>query len=203
MKILSLRLVTTVAACAFSLSPLRAQGTLADYQRAHDLSAKAFDLVVNVPGPAHWIGDEHRFWYAKSVKGGNEYLLVDADAATKKPAFDEQKLATAISTTTGQNFTALTPRNETARRHPRKDLAPQVHRQRPVHRVRPARFALYLQAFGLHLRQIRPHSEARRMGPRVRARRSRRSQSRSRYRGKRGRSRQWPRLPPPFSAGRR
>ena len=108
MKILSLRLVTTVAACAFSLSPLRAQGTLADYQRAHDLSAKAFDLVVNVPGPAHWIGEEHRFWYAKSVKGGNEYLLVDADAATKKPAFDQQKLATAISTTTGQNFTALT-----------------------------------------------------------------------------------------------
>src|SRR5580693_1594600 len=50
-----------------------AQGTLADYQRGYDLQAKVRDLVVNVPGPGHWIGDSHRFWYAHSVKGGAEY----------------------------------------------------------------------------------------------------------------------------------
>ena len=108
MKMLSLRSFVTVAVCTVSCSSIAAQGTLEDYQRAHDLNAKAFELVVNVPGPAHWIGDEHRFWYARSVKGGNEYVLVDADAATKKPAFDQAKLAASVSAVTGHPYTALT-----------------------------------------------------------------------------------------------
>ena len=87
---------------------LHAQGTLADYQRAHDLQAKVRDLVVNIPGPAHWIGDSHRFWYAHSVKGGAEYMLVDADAGTKKIAFDHEKLSDAVSKATGQKYTAQT-----------------------------------------------------------------------------------------------
>jgi dipeptidyl aminopeptidase/acylaminoacyl peptidase len=87
---------------------LHAQGTLADYQRAHDLQAKVRDLVVNIPGPAHWIGDSHRFWYAHSVKGGAEYMLVDADAGTKKIAFDHEKLSNAVSKATGQKYTAQT-----------------------------------------------------------------------------------------------
>lgn len=108
MKTFSPSSLVIVAVCLAFCPLLRAQGTLADYQRAHDLRAKAFDLVVNVPGPAHWIGAEHRFWYAKSVKGGNEYVLVDADAATKRPAFDQVKLAAAIAKVVGQPYTALT-----------------------------------------------------------------------------------------------
>jgi dipeptidyl aminopeptidase/acylaminoacyl peptidase len=108
MKPFSLPSLATVVVCTLSFSAIHAQGTLADYQRAHDLGAKSFDLVVNVPGPAHWIGDEHRFWYAKSVKGGNDYELVDADASTKKPAFDQARLASAISAVTGHSYTALT-----------------------------------------------------------------------------------------------
>ena len=87
---------------------LHAQGTLADYQRAHDLQSKVKDLVVNVPGPAHWIGDSHHFWYAHSVKGGAEYMLVDADAGAKKVAFDHQRLADAVSKATGKHYTAQT-----------------------------------------------------------------------------------------------
>ncbi|HSY34643.1 MAG TPA: DPP IV N-terminal domain-containing protein [Acidobacteriaceae bacterium] len=108
MKIFSFGSLLTISFCMLSSPLLRAQGTLADYQRAHDLSAKASDLVVNVPGPAHWIGDEHRVWYARSVKGGNEFVLVDADAVTKKPAFDQVKLAVAVSAVTGHAYTALT-----------------------------------------------------------------------------------------------
>jgi len=108
MKLLPLRFSLTVALCVPSCSSIYAQGTLADYQRAHDLNSRAFELVTNVPGPAHWIGDEHRFWYARSVKGGNEYVLVDADAATKKPAFDQEKLAVAVSAATGHPYTAMT-----------------------------------------------------------------------------------------------
>ena len=99
--------LVVVLACLLPCVPLFGQGRLADYQRAHDLRAKAADLVVNVPGPAHWIGDEHRFWYAKTVKGGKDFELVDADAGTKKPAFDQTKLAASISQVTGHSFTSL------------------------------------------------------------------------------------------------
>jgi dipeptidyl aminopeptidase/acylaminoacyl peptidase len=103
-----LRFTATVLITLSVSVALPAQGTLADYQRAHDLQAKARDLVVNTPGPAHWIGDTHNFWYAHSVKGGAEYLLVDADAGLKKLAFDHAKLADAASKATGHRYTAQT-----------------------------------------------------------------------------------------------
>src|SRR5215831_10214949 len=81
---------------------LQAQGTLADYQRAQEVTPKARRLVVNTPGTANWIGNSGHFWYSRSVKGGTEFLLVDANSGTKKPAFDQDKLATGISTATGK-----------------------------------------------------------------------------------------------------
>jgi hypothetical protein len=99
---------TTLLLVFSSWTAVHAQGTLADYQRAHDLQSKARDLVVNTPGTPKWIGDSHRFWYARTVKEGDEYLLVDADIHTKKPAFDHAKLADAISKATGQHYTAQT-----------------------------------------------------------------------------------------------
>jgi hypothetical protein len=84
------------------------QGTLADYQRGQGLQARARDLVVNVPGPANWIGDSGHFWYFKSAKGGTEFVLVDAATATKNPAFDHDKLATAISGASGGHYTGQT-----------------------------------------------------------------------------------------------
>jgi dienelactone hydrolase len=99
-----------LALAAFCLLPsvfLHAQGTLADYQRAHDLRVKSRDLVVGTPGAITWIGNTNHFWYPKSVKGGTEFVLADADAGTKKAAFDQEKLAVAISTATGHPYTAL------------------------------------------------------------------------------------------------
>ena len=87
---------------------LLGQGTLADYQRAHDLQRQVRDLVVNTPGTPHWIGDKDQFWYARTVKGGAEYMLVDADAAAKNPAFDHARLAEAVSKATGHHYTAVT-----------------------------------------------------------------------------------------------
>ena len=57
-----------------------AQGTLEDYKRGQGLQAKAQGLVVNVPGAPNWIGESNHFWYSRSVKGGTEFLLVDAAA---------------------------------------------------------------------------------------------------------------------------
>src|SRR5262245_21901285 len=101
-----------VAIALFSavLAPCAAwpQGTLADYQRAQRLQAETRGMVVNIPGPANWIGSTSHFWYAKSVKGGSEFVLVDAAAGTRKPAFDHEKLAAAISAASGAKYTGLT-----------------------------------------------------------------------------------------------
>jgi dipeptidyl aminopeptidase/acylaminoacyl peptidase len=108
MRTLHLRPLTATAFCLFSLAPiLHAQGTLADYQRAHDLRLKSRDLVVNTPGAMAWINNTDHFWYPKSVKGGTEFVLVHADAGEKKPAFDQEKLAAAISKAVGKPYTAL------------------------------------------------------------------------------------------------
>src|SRR5579863_2999475 len=101
----NLRLAIFVSSFA---SALFGQGTLADYQRAAGLQAKARDLVVNTPGAVTWIGDSEHFWYPRAVKGGTEFILGDAEAGTKQPAFDHDKLAEAISAATGQTYKGLT-----------------------------------------------------------------------------------------------
>jgi hypothetical protein len=97
-----------VAATGLFAGLALAQGTLADYQRGQELQKKSRGLVVNAPGPVNWIGDSDHFWYYRSVKGGTEFLMVDATTAAKKPAFDHDKLATAISTASGGHYTGLT-----------------------------------------------------------------------------------------------
>jgi len=86
---------------------LIAQGTLTDYQRGQALEAKARGLVVNTPGNMTWIGDSDHLWYPRSVKGGTEFMLVDAGAGSKKLAFDHDRLAAAISSATGKKYTGL------------------------------------------------------------------------------------------------
>ncbi len=85
-----------------------AQGTAADYARANGLKAKYEGLVVNVPGPATWIEKADRFWYRRMVKGGSEFVVVDAGTRQKRPAFDHQKLAASLSKATGNSYSALT-----------------------------------------------------------------------------------------------
>jgi dipeptidyl aminopeptidase/acylaminoacyl peptidase len=85
-----------------------AQGTLADYQRAADLRDRFDGLVVNAPEPAVWIGETHRFWYRKTVRDGNVFVLVDADARQKRPAFDHDLVAQALSADRDTTFTNIT-----------------------------------------------------------------------------------------------
>lgn len=100
--------VRVLAVAVLFAGPALSQGTLADYQRGQGLQAKARGLVVNVPGAATWIGDSDHFWYSKSVKGGTEFVWVDATTGTRKPAFDHEKLAAAISAASGGKYTGLT-----------------------------------------------------------------------------------------------
>jgi dipeptidyl aminopeptidase/acylaminoacyl peptidase len=75
----------------------QAQGTRADYERANGLREKMQGLALNVPERANWIGSTSRFWYRKAVKGGHEFVVVEAETQVKKPAFDHEKLAAALA----------------------------------------------------------------------------------------------------------
>ncbi len=112
MRLQLIQFHTPFAACGFAVALFFApvalcQGTIADYQRAQETQAKARELVVNVPSTVTWIGDSNHFWYSKSVKGGAEFILVDAPNGTKKPAFDHDRLAAAINAATGGKYTGL------------------------------------------------------------------------------------------------
>src|SRR5215831_12948269 len=100
----------STAALFLTLLPLivQAQVTQGDYERAAGLRRKYDGLAVNIVDRYNWIGKTDHLWYRKSVKGGNEFVLVDAETLTKKPAFDHEKLAASLSTAMGKKYTALT-----------------------------------------------------------------------------------------------
>ena len=85
-----------------------AQGTSADYKRAQAVRDKLQGLALNIPGPVNWIDASNRFLYRKSVQGGNQFVVVDADTLAKKPAFDHEKLAASLSDSSGQKVSAIT-----------------------------------------------------------------------------------------------
>ena len=91
-------------------APLFAQGTIADYQRAMGLRDKYQGVALGVAEPATWIEKTSRFWYRRTVKGGNEFVVVDAATQQKTPAFDHEKLAAALTTalTPEKAYTAVT-----------------------------------------------------------------------------------------------
>ena len=99
-----------VLLCSLLFLPViaHAQVTRADYERAAGLRRKYDRLAVNIVDRPTWIGKTNHFWYRKSVKGGNEFVLVDAETLTRKAAFDHEKLAASLSSATGKKYTAIT-----------------------------------------------------------------------------------------------
>ncbi|HET7348326.1 MAG TPA: DPP IV N-terminal domain-containing protein, partial [Acidobacteriaceae bacterium] len=84
-----------------------AQLTRADFERALNLQDQYKKLVVNLPENPAWEEKADRFVYRRSVPGGSEFIEVDATAQTKQPAFDQQKLAAALSAAGGKKVEAL------------------------------------------------------------------------------------------------
>ena len=77
--------------------PATAQGTLADYARANSLGERLQGLVVDIAERPSWIGETTRFWYRKTVEGGHNLVLVDAETQAQGPAFDHERLASTLS----------------------------------------------------------------------------------------------------------
>src|SRR5262245_6938453 len=107
MRRYSIRLALIVAAVTTLPATSAAQGTAADYQRADSVAERTDGLVLDVPEAPHWISG-HRFWYRKTAKGGNVFVLVDAASAQKRPALNHVRMAAAIGAATGHTYTAVT-----------------------------------------------------------------------------------------------
>jgi dipeptidyl aminopeptidase/acylaminoacyl peptidase len=84
-----------------------AQATVADYVRSMGLRDKTQGLVLNSADQVRWLENTNRLIYRKTVKGGHEFVLVNADTQVKTAPFDHQKLAEALSTSLNRKVTAV------------------------------------------------------------------------------------------------
>ena len=84
-----------------------AQGTLQDYQRAERfLPGNVRHLVYVADVTPHWIEKTNRFWYRRVGLKDTAFILVDAEQNTSGPAFDHERLATALSRAAKQNYSS-------------------------------------------------------------------------------------------------
>jgi len=98
--------VTLLAASMLGVARASAQVTVADYERALGLRARWETLTHDVADPATWIENTNRFHFRTSVRGGHEFVVLDAATRQKRAAFDHQKLAAALSSATADTYSA-------------------------------------------------------------------------------------------------
>src|SRR5882672_9709460 len=85
--------------------PVMADGTREDYQRAErflpgNLRHHAFPADVT----PHWVEKSNRFWYRRATAKGADFVLVDAEQNTVGPAFDQPRLAAALTQASEENY---------------------------------------------------------------------------------------------------
>jgi dipeptidyl aminopeptidase/acylaminoacyl peptidase len=83
-----------------------AQGTTADYARADALRARYENAAVDIAGPASTVGRTHRFWYRKTTRGVEQFMMIDAETRQTRPAFDHASIARSLSDATGNTYAA-------------------------------------------------------------------------------------------------
>ena len=77
-----------------------------DYAHAESfLSYNTEQLVDHGKVSPNWLPGD-KFWYRILTPQGSEFILVDPVKKTRGQAFDQQKLAAAISTATGKTYEA-------------------------------------------------------------------------------------------------
>lgn len=74
-----------------------AQGTLQDYQRAELFNGLFQNKIYYSPNTIKWLKDKKQFFYSMLTEKGSEFILVDGTDLSKKPAFDQEKLAAALN----------------------------------------------------------------------------------------------------------
>lgn len=83
------------------------QGSKADADRATPLRSRVANTVFRAEVKPNWLPGNSRFWYRNDLRGGTkEFVFVDAEKGTRATAFDQAKLAAALSKATGAEHTA-------------------------------------------------------------------------------------------------
>ncbi len=105
MKLYGRLIVEVLLASCLLVPAANAQGTREDYQRAEQfLPGNLRHKLYVAEMEPHWIAKTNRFWYRKASPKGVEFFLVDSSQNTTKPAFDQARLATALSKETKREF---------------------------------------------------------------------------------------------------
>ncbi len=86
---------------------LTAQLTRSDYERAARLRERYESATLGVAETPSFIGKSRRFQYRRSVSGGHEFVVVDADSLERRPAFDHDRLAAALGKLLGETMAGL------------------------------------------------------------------------------------------------
>jgi dipeptidyl aminopeptidase/acylaminoacyl peptidase len=99
------RCSTVIALLSAPLADARGQGsqpvTADDYNRAeHFLAEATMPLVTGAGVQPRWL-DGGRFWYRSATAQGGQFMLVDPARKTRVPAFDHDRLASALSDARG------------------------------------------------------------------------------------------------------
>ncbi|MEJ7666026.1 MAG: DPP IV N-terminal domain-containing protein [Hymenobacter sp.] len=80
--------------------------TAQDYARAEQfLGYNTQPLVDGSAGPPTWLAGD-RFWYRVLTAQGSEFVVVDPARKTRTVAFDQAKLAAALSAASGKSYAA-------------------------------------------------------------------------------------------------
>jgi len=88
-------------------APARRVLTAADYHRAEQfMHYRTAPLVLHAGVRPSWLwhDPDDRFWYETRTTRGDEFILVDPAKRTRGPAFDQTKLAAALSTAAGRKY---------------------------------------------------------------------------------------------------
>ncbi|MGH2643432.1 MAG: DPP IV N-terminal domain-containing protein, partial [Chitinophagaceae bacterium] len=95
-------LITGVACAQSSEDSITAQ----DYTHAEQfLSWNVNPYIDHEIVRPNWIQND-RFWFRDLTANGSDFILVDPEKERERPAFDQQKLADALSKATGEQYTA-------------------------------------------------------------------------------------------------
>jgi dipeptidyl-peptidase-4 len=97
-RITILILLLTATATAWSQQAPANTANVANYQAAAHFSPKKLEkMVFSTAVEPHWLKKSTRFWYLYQTTEGKKWYLVDPVKGEKKPLFDNDRLAAAIS----------------------------------------------------------------------------------------------------------
>jgi len=91
----------------FTAKEVAAQGTRSDYERAFNLRKITANKVYKQRVTAHWFAGSKQFWYRNDLADEKiEFILVNAETGTRRPAFDHERLAAVLAKATGEEIQA-------------------------------------------------------------------------------------------------